>query len=162
MAGKSAAVMNTGHRSPADLAAGAPIPHADPVTGNSRNVRRFAAIDMYGTAGTRRRRRIVLLEFVVGTAALLLIGAVLLIHGGWLWAAWLLGCGLNYGAIAVHAVTLYPPGRLEAELAGADVGAEIRRYSVAQLLLFVPALIAIVAIAQAARHGGPGRDSSTA
>jgi hypothetical protein len=144
------------------LAAGAPVPHADLVTDNSRNVRRFAAIDMYGTAGTQRRRRIVLLEFVVGTVALLLIGAVLLIHGGWLWAAWLLGCGLNYGALAVHAVTLYPPGRLEAELAGADVGAELRRYSIAQLLLFVPVLIAIVAVAQAARHGGPGRDSSTA
>ncbi len=132
------------------------------MTDTSWNVRRFAAIDMYGTAGTRRRRRIVLLEFVVGTAALLLIGAVLLIHGGWLWAAWLLGCGLNYGALAVHAVTLYPPGRLEAELAGADVSAELRRYSIAQLLLFVPVLIAGVAVAQAAGKGGPGRDPGTA
>ena len=132
------------------------------MTDNSWNVRRFAAIDMYGTAGTRRRRRIVLLEFVVGTAGLLLIGAVLLIHGGWLWAAWLLGCGMNYGALAAHAITLYPPGRLEAELAGADIGAELRQYSIAQLLLFVPVLIAIVAVAQAARPGGPGRDSSTA
>ena len=126
------------------------------------NVRRFAAIDMYGTAGTRRRRRIVLLEFVVGTAGLLLIGAVLLIRGGWLWAAWLLGCGLNYGALAAHAITLYPPGRLETELAGVDVGAELRRYSIAQLLLFVPVLIAVVAVVQAAGKGGPGRDSSTA
>ena len=126
------------------------------------NVRRFAAIDMYGTAGTRRRRRIVLLEFVVGTAALLLIGVVLLIHGGWLWAAWLIGCGLNYGALAGHAVTLYPPGRLEAELAGADVGAELRRYSVAQLLLFVPGLVAVVAVAQAVRRDGPRSDSTAA
>jgi hypothetical protein len=129
------------------------------VTEASWNVRRFAAIDMYGTAGTQRRRRIVLLEFVIGTAALILIGAILLLHGGWLWAAWLLGCGANYAALAVHAVRLYPAGRLEAELAGADVGAELRRYSLAQLLLFVPALVAVVAVTQVARDAAAARDA---
>lgn len=68
-----------------------------------------------------------------------------------LWAAWLLGCAPSYGSLAVHAVTLYPRGALEAELEGVDVRAELRRYSMAQLLLFVPALIAMIAIAQAAR-----------
>jgi len=32
------------------------------------NVRRLAAIDMYGARGTTRRRRIILAEFVAGVA----------------------------------------------------------------------------------------------
>jgi hypothetical protein len=108
---------------------------------------------MHGTAGTQRRRRIVTAEFVLGTAVLILLGVVLLVHGGWLWAAWLLGCGLSYGALAVHAAILYPKGRLEAALAGVDIRSELRRYSMAQLLLFVPALIAALAVVQALRNG---------
>jgi hypothetical protein len=42
------------------------------------------------------------------------------VHGAWLWGLWLLGCGLGDGARAVHAVTLYPSHRLEAELGEAD------------------------------------------
>jgi hypothetical protein len=122
------------------------------------NVRRFAAIDMQGTAGTQRRRWIMTLEFVLGTASLILIGALQLIHGGWLWAAWLLGCGANYGALAGHAVALYPPGRLEVELDRVDVRSELRRYSIAQVLLFIPALIAAVALAQAFRRDGGRSD----
>jgi hypothetical protein len=118
------------------------------------NVRRFAAIDMHGTAGTQRRRRLVTVEFVLGTAVLILIGARSPSHGGWLFAGWLLGCGANYGALSVHAVRLYRPGRLEAELDGVDVRSELRRYSIAQLLLFVPALIAVIALAQALGRGG--------
>lgn len=34
------------------------------------NVRRLAAIDMYGTRGTARRRRIILAEFLAGAVAL--------------------------------------------------------------------------------------------
>lgn len=113
------------------------------------SVRRFAAIDMHGAAGTLRRRRIVLAEFVLGTACLVLLGVVFTMRGGWLWGAWLLGCGLSYGALAVHAVTLYPSSSLATELEGVDTVAEIRRYSATQLLLFVPGLIAVVALAQA-------------
>ncbi|MDF3300165.1 hypothetical protein [Streptomyces tropicalis] len=117
------------------------------------SVRRFAAIDMYGTTGTLRRRRLVLAEFVLGTACFVVLGVVFTMHGGWFWGAWLLGCGLSYGALAVHAVGLYPSHRLEAELEGVDTPTEIRRYSAAQLLLFVPGLIAVVALAQAlSRH----------
>lgn len=112
-------------------------------------VRRFAALDMYGVAGTRRRRRIVVVEFVVGAVGMLLAGGVLTVHGAWPWGLWLLGCGLGYGALAVHAVTLYPSHRLEAELDGVDILAELRRYGAAQLLLFVPGLVVIVAVAQA-------------
>lgn len=109
-------------------------------------VRRFAALDMYGVAGTVRRRRIVVVEFVVGAVGMILAGGVLTVHGAWLWGLWLLGCGLGYGALAVHAVTLYPSHRLEAELDGVDILAELRRYGAAQLLLFVPGLVAGAAV----------------
>jgi len=131
-----------------------PVSHADPVTAPRCSVRRFAALDMHGTAGTRRRRRVVTIEFLVGTVALILIGARSPSQGGWLWAGWLLGCAANYGALAVYAVVLYPPGRLEAELRGIDVRSELRRYSIAQLLLFIPGLIAVVALVQAFRGEG--------
>jgi hypothetical protein len=110
------------------------------------SVRRFAALDMYGAAGTQRRRRIVLTEFIIGTARLGLIGVWVLMHNGRIWGVWLLGCALNYGFLALHAVRLYPRGKLEADLEGVDVRSEIGRYSVAQLLLFLPGLIATAAV----------------
>jgi hypothetical protein len=128
--------------------------HPDPVMGSRWSVRRFAALDMYGTAGTLRRRRIVTAEFVMGTVALVLVGARSTGHGGWLLAVWVLGCGANYGALALYAVALYPPGRLEAELEGIDVRSELRRYGPAQILLVIPALIAVVALVQAIRGEG--------
>ena len=117
-------------------------------------VRRLAAVDMHGVAGTRRRRRIVCAEFGLGTAGLVALAVILLGHEAWPWAIWALGCGANYAALAVYAISLYPGGRLAAELEGVDVRSEIRRYTAAQLLLFIPALIAIVAGAQSlrARH----------
>jgi hypothetical protein len=44
----------------------------------SMTVRRLAAIDMYGTRGTARRRRIILAEFVVGVIAMAAFGAWIL------------------------------------------------------------------------------------
>jgi hypothetical protein len=38
------------------------------------DVRRLAAIDMHGVAGTRRRRRLILAEFVIGAVGGLAIG----------------------------------------------------------------------------------------
>jgi hypothetical protein len=54
----------------------------DPVVANDRlrvmDVRRLAAIDMYGTRGTVRRRRIILAEFVLGVLAMVAFGIWLL------------------------------------------------------------------------------------
>jgi hypothetical protein len=41
-------------------------------------VRRLAAIDMYGTRGTTRRRRIILAEFLIGVVAMVAFGVWLL------------------------------------------------------------------------------------
>ncbi|MHB1011242.1 MAG: hypothetical protein ACYC1E_18930, partial [Propionibacteriaceae bacterium] len=42
--------------------------------------------------------------------------------------------------------TLYPSHRLEAELDGVDILAELRRYGAVQLLLFIPGLVAGAAV----------------
>jgi hypothetical protein len=122
------------------------------------SVRRFAAIDIYGASGTRRRRQIVAADFVLSIAGLIALAVTLVAHSGWLWATWALGCAVNYGALAVHVVALYPQGRLEAALEGVDVRSDIRRYSIAQLLLFVPALIAVIAATQALHRGRDPND----
>lgn len=90
------------------------------------NVRRLAAVDIYGARGAKRRRRIIRAEFI--TAAVVMVA-----FGVWLAASsaglagralgcWIVGCGLNYALLAAYAIALGRPGALDAELAGADIG----------------------------------------
>ncbi|MBL7552227.1 hypothetical protein I6A60_30840 [Frankia sp. AgB1.9] len=114
------------------------------------NVRRLAAIDMYGTRGTTRRRRIILTEFILGAVVMVAIGGWILGHspgiGDLTLGLWLTGAGLNYAPLAVHAITLSRPGALEAELANVDTTRELRRYSTRQLWIVIPlSLVALSA-----------------
>lgn len=119
------------------------------------SVRRLAAIDMHGAAGTRLRRRVILAEFVAGAAGGLTFGlwlaAVAGSGGGLLLGAWIAGVGINYVPLAAHAAALSRPGALDAELAGADIKRELRRYSYLQVWIFVPLLLAVLALRQARR-----------
>jgi hypothetical protein len=122
------------------------------------NVRRLAAIDMYGTSGTIRRRRVILAEFIAGLAAVVALGIWLVTGASSLSARilgiWLIGAGLNYAPLAAHAVMLSRPGALDAELAGVDTGRELRRYTVFQLWILVPlSLIAIAVITPGQKPG---------
>ena len=105
------------------------------------NVRRLAAIDMYGSRGAVRRRRIIRAEFITGAA-------VMVAFGVWLTAfsAGLGGCGLNYAPLAAYAVALSRPGALDAELAGIDTGQELRHYSILQLWILVPLSLVVSAV----------------
>lgn len=111
-------------------------------------VRRLAAVDMWGTRGTIRRRRIVLAEFLVGVIALVGLGLILLSASadpsGRALGLWAVGAGLNYVPLAAHALSLGRPGALDAELAGVDTGRELRRYAAIQFWILVP--LALVAI----------------
>jgi hypothetical protein len=112
------------------------------------NVRRLAAIDMWGTKGTVRRRRIILAEFIVGV-----IGALIL--GGWAYTAtsdttgevlglWLIGVGLDYIPLTAYALRLSGSGVLERELDGVDTDRELRRYGVWQFWIFLPLSLVVV------------------
>jgi len=96
------------------------------------DVRRLAAIDLHGTAGSRLRRRLILAEFIVGGAGGLGLGLWIAVSGsgaGRLLGAWMAGIGINYSALALQAASLIRPGALDAELAGPEVGSEFWRYS---------------------------------
>jgi hypothetical protein len=120
------------------------------------DVRRLAAIDMHGTAGTRLRRRLIVTEFAVGAAAGLALGLFMVAAAssgpGRLLGAWISGIGVNYIALALQAASLLRPGALDAELAGADIGSDLRRYSYLQVWIFVPLLVAVLAIGQTRRR----------
>jgi hypothetical protein len=113
------------------------------------NVRRLAAIDMWGRRGTILRRRIVLAEFVIGAAGVTALGGWVVtsqVLAGQVLGAWMIGAGLNYVPLAAHALALSRAGALEAELAGVDVGREARRYGVFQALLVVPLSLVVLSL----------------
>jgi hypothetical protein len=116
------------------------------------DVRRLAAVDMHGLKGTSLRRRIIVAEFVLGALVMVGVGSYFLftMSGGWpLFALWLIGAGLNYVPLSVHAISLTKPGALAAELGAIDVPAELRRYGVLQLWIFVPLALVFFAVHRA-------------
>jgi hypothetical protein len=125
------------------------------------DVRRLAALDMWGTAGTSRRRRLIRAEFVLGAAGCLLVGTLVLASGAsGVWRVvgiWLLGAGANYVPLALYAQELSRPRALEEELRGADTRRELRRAGVEQLWLAVPFAVAVAAAAQERGRGRRGR-----
>jgi hypothetical protein len=121
------------------------------------NIRRLAAIDMYGGRGAVSRRRLVLAEFAAGLLVMEAFGGWVLVRadsvGAWIFGAWILGAGLNYGPLTVHALALSRAGALEAELAEVDTRAELRHYGLLQLWILVP--LALLAMSLRHRRSEP-------
>jgi hypothetical protein len=124
-----------------------PAAHAaDPAGSRSglANVRRLEAVDMYGTAGARWRRCVIVVEFLAGVVLCATVGSILVASGGTtdrLIGWWLLTASVNYLPLALHGVWLLRPGALDTELAGVNIRAELRYYSLAQLWVAVPAAV---------------------
>jgi hypothetical protein len=106
------------------------------------NVRRLAALDMHGLAGSRRRRRLIYLEFAAG-----MLGCVGL--GVWSWTtasstvalavgAWLIGVGANYVPLFLESSLLLRAGAIDRELAGVDIRREAHHATRSQFWIFVP------------------------
>ena len=116
------------------------------------DVRRLAAMDMWGTAGTLRRRRVIRAEFVIGAIGCVILGVFVLVTAGTVvWGVvgvWLVGAGVNYVPLALYARTLSQPGALEAELVGVvDLRSELRKAGAQQFWIAVPFAVAIAALA---------------
>jgi hypothetical protein len=122
------------------------------LAGAHLDVRRLAALDMHGARGTRRRRRIILAEFALGTVGGAALGIWALTWGGavgLVFGVWLLGLGANYLLLTWNVVRLWPSRRVQEELAGAELRAELRHYTRAQIWVFVPFWVAVLGIVQA-------------
>jgi len=119
------------------------------------DVRLLAALDLHGVRGTPFRRRIILAEFIGSLCAGVGIGVWIASAGGSLgwrvFGAWVAGVGLNYLPLTLHALSLLRGDRLVRELAGVDVGGELRRYSALQFWLAVPLLFVALALVQLRR-----------
>jgi hypothetical protein len=63
-------------------------------------------------------------------------------------AAWLVGIGLNYVALASYAIRFFPPGAAPAELQGVDLADELRYYTATQVWVGVPLAIVVLALLQ--------------
>lgn len=124
------------------------------------DVRRLVAVDLHGWKGTRRRRLIVLAEFVGGAVLGLALGLwVELAAGnvGWglLLGIWLIGVGANYVALTLNALPLLGQAALTNEVGSLDLSQLLKRYRVRSLWLVAPFLVAVLAVVQrrGTRHG---------
>ena len=130
------------------------------------DVRRLAAIDMYGRHGSTRRRRPILAEFVLAAIDVPLPGLAMFLAASSalpaLLGAYLIGVGLNYVPLALHAISMSRASRLDAELADVDVQAELKQHAAKQLFVGNPVLVLILGTAQVAvrRRGRAARSSS--
>ena len=119
------------------------------------DVRRLAAADMWGTAGKPRRRRLIRAEFAIGAVGCVLLGVFAMVTASdttWLLVgAWLVGVGLNYVALCVHAQSLSQPGALDAELRGVDLRPALRKAGLQQFWIAVPLAVAVAALVNAGR-----------
>ncbi len=119
------------------------------------DVRRPAALDMWGSSGRARRLRVIRAEFVGGTVGCTGLGLLCLAGGsGWVAAVgfWLVGAGINYLPLALHAQSLSKPGALEAELEGVDTRSELRRAGMQQLWIAVPFAVALAVVVDTYRE----------
>jgi hypothetical protein len=117
----------------------------------SLDVRRLAALDMWGASGTRRRRRIIRAEFVLGAVGCACLGLFVIVTGsGWMIALgiWLICAGINYVPLALHAHSLSKPGALDEELRDVDLRPALRRASVQQFWIAVPLALVVFDVRQ--------------
>ena len=114
------------------------------------DVRRLAAIDMWGSAGAGWRRWVILAEFLLGAAGAGALGIVAISSGGprAVLGYWLIGVAANYVPLSAHALALIRPGALESELREADISSELRHYTAAQFWVVVPLLVMVLAVHQ--------------
>ena len=114
---------------------------------------------MHGVRGTRARRRVILVEFLLGALGGIALGVwsvVIAATPPWLtFGVWIIGIGSNYVPLAWYAIGFSRAGALEAELQNVDVPAELRHFTVAQLWIAVPFLfVALVARRHVPTHTG--------
>ncbi len=116
------------------------------------NVRRLVALDIY-----LHGPRFIMLEFGIGTPVILGVGVALAVAGVWSLGVYLFLTGVNYIPLLMYATSFARSGTAKVEVAEnlARNKHLVRKYSLQQLLLFLPLVVALLAIWQVV-----GRDSA--
>ena len=115
------------------------------------NVRRLAALDMYGSNGARLRRAVIRAEYWFGVIGCFALGALAVaLFDGWavLFGVWLLTIGLNYVPLALFGELYSKPGSLDAYLHREPIGREWKSLNATQFWIFVPFVMVVLAVVQ--------------
>jgi hypothetical protein len=110
------------------------------------NVRRLVALDIY-----LHGPRFIMLEFGIGTPTILVVGAALTATGVWPLGLYLFLTGVNYVPLLAYATILARLGSAKPEVIEflSENRHLVRKYSIQQFLLFLPLVVALLAIWQA-------------
>lgn len=118
------------------------------VEGHIINVRRLVALDI-----TLHGPRFIAFEFGVGTPVILVVGTVLLMYKELAFGTYLFLAGVNYVPLFVYMILIVrgsTAGPEVAEYKAHDIH-YVRKYSVQQLLLFLPLVVFALAVWQELR-----------
>lgn len=109
------------------------------------NVRRLVALDI-----SLHGPRFIMVEFGVGTPAIIAFGLFVIHTGPQILGAYVLLTGINYVPLLTYAVVIVRKGSAakEIEAGMAKDRHYVRKYSTQQLMIFVPLLILLLALEQ--------------
>lgn len=117
-----------------------------PQEGRLINVRKLVALDI-----TLHGPRFILLEFGVGTPAILLVGLWLMLTSSvFILGLYLFLTGINYLPLFYYAVAISRKGSARSEVE-ADLAQNkhyVRKYSLQQLVIFIPLVVLLIALVQ--------------
>jgi hypothetical protein len=116
------------------------------VEGQLINIRKLVALDI-----TLHGSRFILFEFGVGTPAIILIGSsIMLMDRLFILGLYLLLTGINYVPLLLYAIVISRKGsaKSEVEYGLAHDKHYVRKYSLQQVIIFIPLSVLLIAVAQ--------------
>ncbi len=118
------------------------------------NIRKLAALDMLLHGG-----RLIQAEFGIGILVPIVLG-IRLLGAGWSSAVksgwdvglglWLIGMAANYVPLFIYTILIARAGTIQEE--GQPELPQVKRYSIQQVIIFVPFLVAVLAVMQERRR----------
>ena len=109
------------------------------------DIRRLVALDI-----SLHGPRFIMIEFGVGTPAIIAFGLFVIHTGQQVIGAYLLLTGINYVPLLTYAILIVRAGSAAREIE-AGMAADrhyVRKYSTQQLMIFVPLLVLLLAVKQ--------------
>ena len=117
-----------------------------PREGSLINIRKLVALDI-----TLHGPRFILIEFGIGTPAILLVGLWLMLTSSvFILGLYLFLTGINYVPLLIYSVVISKKGSAQTEVE-TDLAQNkhyVRKYSLQQVLVFVPLAVLLLAIIQ--------------